>query len=110
VKLFRNIIAVVLILSILNVIVGKAVHEIFEHDHIEHTCENKDVNHFHKFEITHADFICSFNFSASFIADYGLISKNLIRYTEQQTKVKYLWLVQNIFLSNLSLRGPPSIK
>lgn len=109
-KLFRSIIALTLMVAFLNVIVGKAVHEIFEHDHHEHTCDVKDKIHFHAFEYAHADFICDFNFSSTLL-DYVLVnSKSIILYFEQQIKVKYLWLVQNIFLNNLSLRGPPSIK
>ncbi len=107
-KIVRNILSLVLALAFFNVIVGKSLHVFFEHDHIEHTCENKNINHFHKFEITHADFICSFNFSTSYLAGHDLASKNIIRCFEQQTKVKYLWLVQNIFLRTLSLRGPPA--
>ncbi len=109
-KLFRSIIALTLIVAFLNVIVGKVMHEIFEHDHHEHTCDVKDKIHFHAFEYAHADFICDFTFSTTFIDDVEVDTKNVIRHFEQQIKVKYLWLVQNIFLNNLSLRGPPSIK
>lgn len=109
-KLFRSIIALTLIFAFLNVIVGKAVHEIFEHEHVEHSCENKDLIHFHELEITHADFICDFHFSSIFTSIGNEFSKNVIRYFEQQVKIKYLWLVQNIFLNNLSLRGPPFLK
>lgn len=109
-KLFRSIIALTLIVAFLNVIVGKAVHEILEHHHHEHTCDVKDKIHFHAFEFTHADFICDFHFSSTLLADTKADTNHVIRYFEQQLKVKYLWLVQNIFLNTLSLRGPPSIK
>lgn len=109
-KLLRSIIALTLVIAFLNVIVGKAVHEIFEHEHKEHTCEHKDFVHFHEFEFAHADFICDFHFSSTFLDNVEVDSKNIIRHFEQQVKVKYIWLVQNIFLKNLSLRGPPVFK
>ncbi|MDF1673569.1 MAG: hypothetical protein P1U41_08685 [Vicingaceae bacterium] len=109
-KLFRSILALTLVVAFLNVIAGKAIHEIFEHDHHEHTCDVKDKIHFHAFEYAHADFICDYNFSTTFLQDYKVSTDSIIRYFEQQIKVKYLWLVQNIFLNNLSLRGPPNIK
>lgn len=109
-KLFRAIIAITLILSFFNVIVGKALHEIFEHHHHEHTCDVKDKIHFHKFELTHADFICDFHFSTTLVQNHNVSTDHILRYFEQQLNIKYRWLVKNIFLKTLSLRGPPSIK
>lgn len=109
-KLFRSILALTLVVAFLNVIVGKAVHEIFEHEHEEHTCEHKNSVHFHEFEFAHADFICDFHFSSTFLDKSEFNTNDIIHHFEQQIKVKYLWLVQNIFLSNLSLRGPPVFK
>lgn len=109
-KLFRITLAIILTIAFLNVIVGKAVHEIFEHEHVEHTCDVKDLTHFHEFEFTHLDFICDFNFSVSFLPKLKKEAHYSINYYQELTQVKYLWLVQNIYLDNLSLRGPPSIK
>jgi len=109
-KLFRSVIALTLMVTFLNVIVGKAVHEIFDHHHHEHTCDVKDKIHFHKSELAHVDFICDFHFSSTLIQAYKTSIDNISCYFEQQIKIKYGWLVQSIFLKNLSLRGPPSIK
>ena len=105
-----NIVAVLLTVVFLNVIVSKSLHEFFEHEHVEHTCENKDVTHYHAFELTHIDFICDFHFSANFLNKYHSEIKNVINYVEKQVRVKFIWLANNIYLDNLLLRGPPSIK
>ena len=109
-KLLRSIIAVTLVFAFLNVIAGKAIHEIFEHDHVEHTCENKDINHFHEFEFAHLDFICNFNFSTSFIVNNHVDVTGLMLYFDNHVKVIYNWLADNLYLENLLLRGPPSFK
>jgi hypothetical protein len=109
-KLFRSLIAVTLIFAFLNAIGGKVIHEIFEHEHVEHTCDTKNLTHFHNFEFTHADFICDFNFSTSFLINHNFQTKSLVRFFEKFLKVKYSWLSKNIYLDNLLLRGPPSIK
>lgn len=109
-KAIKNIVAIVLCLAFLNVIVGKAVHEIMEHKHVEHTCDVKDLTHFHKLSLTHLDFICDFHFSSTFVSKAKVELKNRISFYQKQILVKYLWLAQNIYLDNLLLRGPPSIK
>lgn len=95
-----------------NVVIAKSVHEFFEHEH-EHQselCLDKDLNHFHQHEFAHLDYICDFNFSTAFSAKKVVDIKVFVRYYEQQLQVKYLWLVKNIFLRVLSLRGPPMLK
>ena len=109
-KIFRGIISIILVAAFLNVLVGKAVHEFFEHHHHEHTCDVKDKTHYHEFVFIHADFICDFHFSTTLVNYNDFELQNVIRHFEQQVKVKYLWFVQNIYLGNLLLRGPPSIK
>jgi len=106
-KLFRSIIALILMLAFFNVIVGKAVHEVFEHEHHEHTCDVKDKIHFHEFEFTHTDFICDFNINSTDLL--GFITSYQVQLDLFQGKVDiiYLWLVKNLF-HDLSLqRGPP---
>ena len=110
VKILGKICSLLLVLVICNVIVSKSVHEFFEHDHHEHVCANKDTLHFHEFEVAHLDFICEFVFSTSFTLNDVLASKNAVYYFERQLKVEFLWLIKNIFLDHITLRGPPSIK
>lgn len=108
-KLFRSIIALSLVVAFLNVIVGKAMHEIFEHEHHEHTCDVKDITHFHEFEFAHADFICDFNFSTSFVDSLLNDFNDIIRYQEDKVKIHFLWLAKNLCSNTIALRGPPAI-
>ncbi len=107
-KIFKNIIAIVLVLSISNVILGKAIHEFFEHDHVEHTCDVKDITHYHEFEFSHLDFICDFNLNATDSFGFQHSSQAFIAYYQTKIDIIYLWLVNNL-CQNLNLqRGPPS--
>lgn len=108
-KLFRSIIALTLIIAFLNVIVGKAMHEIFEHDHEISECDLEGTTHFCDVEITHPDFICNFNFSASFVDEVSNSFDGIIRYQERKIKIRFLWLAKNLCSNTTSLRGPPSI-
>ena len=107
-KLFRSIIALTLIVAFLNVIVGKAVHEIFEHEHHEHTCDVKNKIHYHAFEYAHADFICDFHFSSTLLDYVETNSDQIIRYYDSKVKIHFLWLAKNLCSNTISLRGPPS--
>lgn len=109
-KALRNIVSLILVMAFLNVIVGKALHEIFEHHEEIHTCAYKDQTHFHKFKIQHQDVICSFNFSSGFLTDSNGFLARFLSYFASSVKVKYLWLVKNYYLQNSFLRGPPLIK
>lgn len=109
-KVVRNIISTILVLAVINTISTKAIHELFEHNAQIHTCVHKDITHFHSSEFHHLDLICDFNFSSSLVTDFILNFKNVIFYKENQVKVQALSLLKNLYLKNLLLRGPPSIK
>jgi len=109
-KFLRRILRLVLVLAFFNVIVGKAVHEYFEHHEQIHACIDKDTIHFHEFEFEHPDFICDFNLSTTFLNDFVFHTKSRIPYFQKQLITKHLWIVVNSCLNNLRLRGPPSIK
>lgn len=109
-KSLQNILSILLVTVFFNVVIAKSVHEFFEHEHKSELCSTNGVNHFHQHEFAHADFICDFNFSTSFVSKKIVDTKAFIRYYETQLQVKYLWLVKNIFLRVVSLRGPPVIK
>lgn len=117
-KIIQNILCILLVTAFFNVVVAKSIHEFFEHGYAqEHThehqsekCSSKDLNHFHQHEFAHLDFICDFNFSTSFLVKKIGDTKALVRFYENKLQVKYLWLVKNIFLDVLSLRGPPEFK
>lgn len=106
-KLFRSIIALTLTVAFLNVIVGKAMHEIFEHNHEVSECELEGTTHFCDVEIAHPDFICNFNFSASFFDGFQNDFNDIIRYQERKIKIYFLWLAKNLCSNTISLRGPP---
>jgi|GEM_PF-1130327 len=108
-KLFRGIIALTLIVAFSNVIIGKTLHEIIEHEHHEHTCDVKDKIHYHDFEYAHADFICDFNFSTSFVDSFLNDFDEIIRYQEEKLKIHFLWLAKDLCSNTISLRGPPAI-
>lgn len=108
-KLFRSITALVLTVAFLNVIVGKVVHEIFEHDHEVGECELEGTTHFCDVEISHPDFICNFNFSVNFIDSIFNDLDNVIFYLESKVKIQFLWLAKDLCSNTISLRGPPVI-
>ncbi len=107
-KCFQKIIAVVLVLTIFNVVLGKSLHEFFEHSHEVNECELAGTIHFHEIEAVHLDLICNFNFSASLLNDVLVNSTEFIRYQENKVKTHFLWLVRSICFSSISPRGPPS--
>lgn len=109
-KLFRKITSLILALAIFNIIVSTAIHEVLEHHFQVHACVDKDATHFHKSEIKHQDLICSFNFSSSFINNLKNPLANLFLYLENKIKVRYFFIVENIYLNSFLLRGPPSNK
>ena len=107
-KTLHRIISVILVLTIFNVVFGKAVHEFFEHNHEVHECDIAGTTHFHDIEFAHLDLICNFNFSVSLLTDVLVDFNELIRYQEMKVKIHFLWLVKNLCLNSISLRGPPS--
>lgn len=114
-KLFQNILSIVLVTAFFNVVIAKSMHEFFEHgyehnhEHQSESCLDKDLNHFHQHEFAHLDFICDFNFSASLFDNFFADSDDIIRYQENKVKIHFLWLAKNLCSRSISLRGPPSI-
>ena len=104
--MFRCTVSLVMVLSILNVIVGKAVHEFFEHKHEVHKCKLKGTTHFCEVEITHPDFICNFNFSASFLDNFSPNFNGIICHQELKEKIHFLFrvkLIVKIFFTKVNL-------
>ena len=108
-KIFRGVIAIMLLLAVTNVIVGKAFHELFEHEHVEHTCDIKDRTHYHDIELDHTDIICDFNFSNILFDDEVSSYDSLIRYYDQKVRILFLGLDKDLYYSEITLRGPPTI-
>lgn len=112
-KLFQNILSIVLVATFFNVVIAKSAHEFFEHEH-EHLVENEEgicgdenLNHFHQHEFAHLDFICDFNFSVSLFDTLFHDFDDIIRYQENKVKIRFLWLAKNLCSRAISLRGPP---
>ena len=97
----------ILLLATLNVVLGKAVHEIFEHHHHEHTCDFVGQIHFHESEITHPDLICDFHFSTSFLENFSQHFNSSIFYFGNKVEIHFLWLTKALCSSSFNLRGPP---
>jgi len=108
-KLFQKILGSILIIAFLNVIVGKSIHEFFEHDHEINHCHEKSSSHFHDFEFQHLDFICNFDFATSLVPSITTFFKGFIHYQNVQLKIRFLWVVKSLTYSNNPLRGPPQI-
>jgi hypothetical protein len=108
VKVFKSTISFLLVLSIFNIVLGKSIHEFFEHDHKAHKCKLKGITHYHEMEITHFDFICNFNFSANLIDAVLSDFDETIRCQDNKVKIHFLWLAKNLCSRTISLRGPPS--
>lgn len=107
-KLFRSIIALTLLVAFLNVIVGKAVHELFFHHH-EIECSAKTTQHFHGTEFNEVDLICSFNFSASLNPFFASSFNHQLFEVEKKTLFLNESTNQNTYFNTLSLRGPPQL-
>lgn len=106
-KIFRHIVSLLLVAAFLNVYVSKTVHEVFEHEHEIHACENQDLDHYHEDELSHQDLICSFNFSSTELVPSkrtldGILFDNSIK-EFNSFKETY----RNVYLEQISLRGPP---
>jgi hypothetical protein len=107
-KIFRNTIAFFVVLTLLNVVLGKAFHEFFEHKHEVHECEFSGTIHFHETEFTHFDFLCNFNFSASLITELNTSFDGLVQSQNIKVKIHFLGLTKNLCNTLISLRGPPA--
>lgn len=103
----KSIISLLIVLSVLNVIVGKTTHELFEHEHEIDQCEMRETTHFCEKEIAHPDFICNFNFSVSLLKDYTTSLEDIIFYQESKVKAYFLQLTKDLCTNLITLRGPP---
>jgi hypothetical protein len=108
VKVLKNIISVLLVLSMTNVVAGKTIHELFHHHH-EIKCTAKTTQHFHNSEFSDADLICSFNFSASLNQFFAASFKHQLFAVDREASFFYTSNNQNNFFNTLSLRGPPQL-
>lgn len=106
-KMFRNILSLCLVAAFVNVYVSKTVHEVFEHEHTTHACENQDLNHWHQDEVTHLDFICSFNISSSEVTIFQSKGFNGSDFSVDKVSLNHVFSHGNIYLDNRLLRGPP---
>lgn len=108
-KLIRHILALVLVAAFVNVYVSKTVHEVFEHEHTTHACENQDLDHLHELEIGHLDIICSFNLNSTEEAKANHSFETVLGVVKEKTAIEYLWLVKNLFYDLNLQRGPPTL-
>jgi len=106
VKVFKNIISLLLAITITNVVIGKTVHELFFHHH-EIECSAKTTQHFHGTELNEVDLICSFNFSASLNHFFTSSFNHQLFEVDKESVFFYESTNQNTYFNTLSLRGPP---
>lgn len=106
-KIYRQILSLVLVVAFLNVIVEKALHEVFEHHHETHECIDIDSIHYHNHEFSHPDFICDFNISTTLLSVNTLFTKGITPYIERKVIINNLWIVNEAWNKNIKLRGPP---
>ena len=108
-KILKNIVSLLLVLTISNTVIGKTVHELFFHHH-EVECSATATQHFHEISFDAVDLVCSFNFSASFVP---FMNASLhYQLFEANRKIEFFYKVysRNIFFNILSLRGPPTVQ
>ena len=105
-KVVKNILSVLLVLSMTNVVVGKTVHELFFHHH-DVECTTKTDLHFHEVDFFDNDVICDFHFSFSTESVSAVQLTHLNSYKTYLVKTYYTEYVKSIFKSSHSLRGPP---
>lgn len=103
----HKIISLLLVLAITNVYVGKAIHELVEHDHVAHECEHKGTTHFHESEQQHVDLICSFQISTSFFDRNGFRLGAALLYLDAKALTPKGFFVKDFLLKTTPLRGPP---
>ena len=108
-KILSQILSLVLVSAFLNVYVSKTVHEVFEHEHTTHECENQDLHHYHEHEIGHIDIICSFNLNSTDDTERTHSFETVLDVIEQKFTIEYLWLAKNLFYDLNLQRGPPAL-
>ena len=106
--MFKNILSVLLVLSMTNVVVGKTIHELFHHHH-EVECSAKTTQHYHSSEFDDVDLICSFNFSASLNHFFTNSFNHQLFEADKESVFFYESNNQNTYFNTLSLRGPPQV-
>jgi len=107
VKVFKNILSLFLVLTILNTFVGKTIHELFFHHHHEVQCDEKNTQHFHEQATSSTDLVCSFNLSASLTSISVEATKVVLNELCEHTLGVLRVFTENLFLSIKSLRAPP---
>ncbi len=106
-KLVKNIISLVLVLTVINTIVGKSIHEVLFHNHQEIHCEATTTQHFHEQKSPSADLLCSFNFSSTLITLQTNLFSGIFGVFKTIKITNFRYELQNQFLTTLTLRGPP---
>lgn len=105
-KKLKNIVSILLVFTLVNVVVGKTVHELFFHHH-DIECSSKTDKHFHEVEFFDNDVICDYHFSFSTESTTANQFVSLNNYKDYIEKTRYIQFVKNVFLTTPSLRGPP---
>ncbi len=108
VKKLKNSVSILLVFTLLNVVVGKTVHELFFHHH-EVECTAESDQHFHENEFSDVDLICSFNFSASINQFFNVSVKHQLFDDNRKIEFLYKSYNKNKYFTTLSLRGPPLV-
>lgn len=107
-KFLKNILSLFLVLTVLNTFVGKTIHEVFfHHHHDDFHCEAKNTQHFHEQEASPTDLVCSFNLSASLIAQVYSFGKVVLNELTNKCANRVTFFVSNLYFHLKTLRGPP---
>ena len=105
-KKVKNIISILLVFTLVNVLIGKTVHELFFHHH-EVECTAESTQHYHEKEFHEIDLVCSFNFSASLNQQFNTSISHQLYEADRETTFFYDANKRNTYFNTLSLRGPP---
>ena len=103
----KNILSILLVTVVLNTVVTKGLHELFEHHNEVHTCIDIDTTHYHNHEFSHPDFICDFNISTTLLNVNTLFTKGIAPYVDGKSIINDLWIVTEACIKNIKPRGPP---
>ncbi|PKP51610.1 MAG: hypothetical protein CVT95_00500 [Bacteroidetes bacterium HGW-Bacteroidetes-12] len=105
--MFRTILSLLVVFTLLNTYVGKTIHELFFHHEGVH-CDAVNEKHFHTIEYHGEDLVCTFNFSAS--SEASNKNHHFFSFLNEKTIVsEYLTVFINKNTNkNSPLRGPPT--
>lgn len=107
-KRTQQIVALLLVLVITNVFVGKTIHELFFHHEGVH-CDAVNQKHFHATNFVDADLVCTFNFSVSSSQQLcSFFSKQLFHFN-QLVFAQFNFHIKTVFQAAIALRGPPAL-